>query len=123
MGGDPKKRNQSLHCQDHQDRGHTTEKCRTLWNHLEQLVKIGKLKQFLYQPSGEVSQARSRAQIDAFLRPPLGTISVIFAAPGRTGSHPSRVMSIGRPLAEALIPNPKRSRMEIRGRGGRRCKV
>ena len=52
MGWDPTKRNQSLHCQYHQDRGHTTKECRTLWNHLEQLVKIGKLKQFLYQSSG-----------------------------------------------------------------------
>ena len=52
MGGDPIKRNQSLLCQYHQDRGHTTEDCRTLCDYLEQLVKIGKLKQFLYQPFG-----------------------------------------------------------------------
>ena len=44
MVGDLTKRNQSLHCQYHQDRGHTAEECRTLWNHLEQLVKVGKLK-------------------------------------------------------------------------------
>ena len=48
MGGDPTKHNQSLHCQYHQDRGHITEECRTLWSHLEQLVRSGKLKQFLY---------------------------------------------------------------------------
>ena len=48
MSGDPLRRNQNLHCQYHQDRGHTTEDCRTLWNHLEQLVKEGKLQQFLY---------------------------------------------------------------------------
>ena len=35
MGEDPKRRNQSLHCQYHQERGHTTEDCRTLWSHLE----------------------------------------------------------------------------------------
>ncbi|XP_030943512.1 uncharacterized protein LOC115968298 [Quercus lobata] len=52
MSGDPTRRNQSLHCQCHQDRGHTTEDCRTLWNHLEQLVKKGKLQQFLYRPNG-----------------------------------------------------------------------
>ena len=55
MGGDSTKRNQSLHCQYHQDRGHTAKECRTLWNHLEQLVKIGMLNQFLYQPSGQDS--------------------------------------------------------------------
>ena len=51
MGGDPMKCNQSLHCQYHQDQGHTTEDCRTLWNHLEQLVREGRLKQFLYHLS------------------------------------------------------------------------
>ena len=44
MGGDPMRRNQSLHCQDHQERGHTTKDCRTLWNHLEQLVREGRLQ-------------------------------------------------------------------------------
>ena len=49
MGGDPMKRNQSLHCQYHQDRGHTTKDCRTLRSHLEQLVREGRLKQFLHK--------------------------------------------------------------------------
>ena len=35
MGGNPIRRNQSLHCQYHQERGHTTEDCRTLQNHLK----------------------------------------------------------------------------------------
>ena len=35
MGGDPTKHNQSLHYQYHQERGHSTEDCRTLWSHLE----------------------------------------------------------------------------------------
>ena len=39
MGGDPMRRNQSLHCQYHQEWGHIIEDCRTLWSHLEQLVK------------------------------------------------------------------------------------
>ena len=51
MNGDPLRRNQDLHYQYHQERGHTIEDCRTLWNHLEQLVKEGKLQQFLYQPN------------------------------------------------------------------------
>ncbi|XP_075646218.1 uncharacterized protein LOC142617289 [Castanea sativa] len=44
MVGDPMRSNQSLHCQYHWERGHTTEDCRTLWNHLEQLVRDGRLK-------------------------------------------------------------------------------
>ena len=45
--------------------------------------------------------------------PPLGTINVIFATPGRTGSHPFRVMSVARPPAEDSTPKPKRARIEI----------
>ena len=44
MNGDPLRRNQSLHCQYHQERGHTTEDYRTLWNHLDQLVRKGRLQ-------------------------------------------------------------------------------
>ncbi|XP_075640612.1 uncharacterized protein LOC142612401 [Castanea sativa] len=113
-GGDPMRRNQSLHCQYHQERGHTNEDCRTLWSHLEQLVKIEKLKQFLYQPNGQCSQAGSEAQRDASTRPPLGTISAILTAPRRTGFEPSRVISIAQPSTEDSPPNSKRGRLEAR---------
>nr|XP_023894889.1 uncharacterized protein LOC112006808 [Quercus suber] len=114
MGGDPMRCNQSLHCQYHQERGHTTEDYRTLWNHLEQLVRDGRLQQFLYRPNGQGDHAGSRAQGNASSRPPLGTINVIFATPGRTGSLPSRVMSVARLLAEDFNSEPKKARMEIR---------
>ena len=38
MVGDPAKRNQSLYCEYHQEPGHTTDDCRNLKNHLDQLV-------------------------------------------------------------------------------------
>ena len=44
IGGDPSKRNLGLYCHYHWDRGHTTEDCRTLKSHLEQLVREGRLK-------------------------------------------------------------------------------
>ena len=44
----------------------------------------------------------------------LGTINVILAAPGRTSSHPSRVMSVARPPAEDSNHELKKARMEIR---------
>ena len=44
MAREPRKRNPSLYCDYHQDHGHTTENCRNLWNHLEQLIREGKLK-------------------------------------------------------------------------------
>ena len=54
MAGNPMRRNQSLYCQYHQDQGHTTEDCRNLWDHLDQLVREGKLKQRLHHSSGQV---------------------------------------------------------------------
>ena len=42
----------------------------------------------------------------------LGTINVIFAAPGRTGSCPSRVMSVARLPSEDNSNEPKRARLE-----------
>ena len=47
MGGDTTKRNQNLYYYYHQDRGYTTEECTALQAFLDQLIKAGKLKQFL----------------------------------------------------------------------------
>ena len=112
IGGNPMRRNQSLHCQYHQERGHTTKDYRNLWNHLEQLVRDVRLKQFLYHPNGQGDQARLGAQGNASLRSSLGTINVIFTAPGRTGSHPSRVMSVAQLPAEDSKSKLKRARVE-----------
>ena len=78
MGGDPKKRNQSLHCQYHQNRRHTTEDCRTLRSHLGQLVREWKLKQFLHQPNGPRGLTGSGFQGNAFSRAFLGTVKSWF---------------------------------------------
>ena len=45
--------------------------------------------------------------------PSLGTISVIFAAPRRTGSYPSRVMSVSLRPTEGSSPMPKRVKIGI----------
>ena len=52
-------------------------------------------------------------QGDASLRLPLGIINVIFAAPGRTESCPSRVMSVSQSPAEEYNSMPKRAKMVI----------
>ena len=49
MGGDPSRRNQNFYCTYHKDKGHTTEQCRVLKDHLEQLVKVGHLKEFIVE--------------------------------------------------------------------------
>nr|XP_023898738.1 uncharacterized protein LOC112010622 [Quercus suber] len=113
MMGNPERRNHNLYCQYHQDHGHTTKDCRSLWDHLDQLVHEGKLKQFLHHSSGQGSQANSESRRDDSSRPPLGTINVIFAALGRTGSCPSRVMSVAHLSAGDANQDLKRARMEI----------
>ena len=62
MVGNPEKRNRNLYCQYHRDHGHTTEDCRSLWDHLDQLVRDGKLKQLLHHSSGLGGQANSRSE-------------------------------------------------------------
>ena len=47
-------------------------------------------------------------------RPLLGTINVIFAAPCRINSCPSRVMSVARFPTESNNSKPKRARIKIR---------
>ena len=47
---------------------------------------------------------------DATLRPHVGTINTILAAPGRTGGYPSRVLSVTQLPAEESQPGPKRAK-------------
>ena len=88
------------------------EDCRNLWDHLDQLVREGKLKQLLHHSSGQARQTCSAPRGDSSSRPPLGTINVIFAAPGKIGSCPSRVMFVARLSIEDNNSEPKRARIE-----------
>ena len=81
---------------------------------MEQLVRDGRLKQFLYRPSEYGDQTGLGAERDASSRPPLGTISVILAALGRTSSRPFQMMSIAQPFVGDSSFKPKRSRMKVR---------
>ena len=107
------RRNQSLYCQYHQDQGHTTEDCRNLWDHLDQLVREEKLKQLLHHSSGQGSQTGSEPRRDASSRPPLGTINVIFAALRRTRSCPSKIMFVAWLFADDSNSEPKRAKVSI----------
>jgi len=78
----------------YQDRGHTTEDCRTLCDYLEQLVKAGKLKQFMHQSPRLGSQIGQGYQREVVPRPPLVTISVILVTPSKEACSSSRIMFI-----------------------------
>ena len=112
MIGNPEKRNYNLYCQYHRDHGHTTEDYRSVWDHLDQLVRDGKLKQLLHHSSSLGGQTTSRPKKEIPLRPPLGTINVIFVAPSRTGLTPSRVMAVAHLSSEGINQEPKRVRVE-----------
>ena len=112
MAGDPSKRNQNLYCHYHQDHEHTTEDCRNLWNHLDQLVREGKLRHLLHPSSSHLGQAMQEPKKYVSLRPPTGTIHVILAAPRRTCSFPSKVLSVARLFAEDREREFKRSKKE-----------
>ncbi|XP_030943825.1 uncharacterized protein LOC115968545 [Quercus lobata] len=109
MAGDPAKCNKNLYCEYHQEPSHSTDDCRNLKNHLDRLVREGKLRHLLDHPVGWQEQSNVETR-QSTLRPPLGTINVILAIPGRTGSQPFRVMSVGWLLAEADGRESKRAR-------------
>ncbi|XP_050242256.1 uncharacterized protein LOC126691238 [Quercus robur] len=109
MAGDPSKYNQNLYCTYHQEPGHTTDDCRNMKNHLDRLVREGKLRHLLHHPVGWQEQSNIETR-QSTLRPPIGTINVILVAPGRTGSNPFRVMSVGRLPVEADDRESKRAR-------------
>ena len=64
-----------------------------------------------FQWSGESSQLWVSKRYS--FKTPLGTINVIFAAPGRTGSCTSRIMSVARLSSRDIHQDPKRARVEL----------
>ena len=71
------------------------------------------MKQLLHHCRDLGGQANPGSQRDIPSRPPLGTINVIFAAPGRIGSCPSRIMSVARLSSGETSQDPKRARVEL----------
>jgi hypothetical protein len=47
LGGDPSKRDPNKYCSYHRDKGHMTERCYSLKQHLEELAKAGHLRRYL----------------------------------------------------------------------------
>ena len=62
---------------------------------------------------GSFRTTGSTSQGNAASEPPLGTINVIFAAPGRTGSCPSRVMSVSCYSDDECNSAPKRNKTNV----------
>ena len=80
---------------------------------MNQLVGEGKLKSLLHHSSGQGNQTNSNFRKNATFGPPLGTINVIFAAPGRIGFCPSKVMSVARLSSDEGVSESKRAKVLI----------
>nr|XP_023884265.1 uncharacterized protein LOC111996511 [Quercus suber] len=79
---------------------------------MDQLVREGKMRHLLHYSSGHQGQTHQKPQKDTALGPPVGTINVILAAPGRTSTRPSRVLSMAQLPAKKSQPEPKRAKMK-----------
>ena len=80
---------------------------------MEQLVREGRLKHLLHHSSGRGGQSSSTTQGNVAPKLPLGTINVIFAAPGRTGYFPSKIMSVSCYSDEDSNSRPKRIKTNV----------
>ena len=69
------------------------------------------MKQLLHHSSSLGGQTDTRPERENPSRP-LGIINVIFAAPGRMGSCPSRVMSVARLSSKDGSHESKRARLD-----------
>ena len=70
------------------------------------------MKQLLHHSNSLGGQTASRPEKENPSRPPLGTINVIFAAPDRTGSCPSKVISVAHLSSRDGSHEPKRARLD-----------
>ena len=70
------------------------------------------MKQLVHHSSGLGGQTGARSERENLSRPPLGTINVIFVAPGRTGSWPSRVMSMAHLSPKDSRHEPKKAKLD-----------
>ena len=70
------------------------------------------MKQLLHHSSSLSGQTDTRLERENPSRSSLGIINVIFAVLGRTGSCPSRVMSVARLFPEDSSHEPKRAKLD-----------
>ena len=68
------------------------------------------MKHLSHHSSGHQSQTHQEPRRDATLRPPVGTINTILAAPGRMGTCPSRVLSVTQLPTEESQSEPKKAK-------------
>ncbi|XP_030926687.1 uncharacterized protein LOC115953245 [Quercus lobata] len=112
MWGDPSRRNQNLYCTYHKDKGHITEQCRVLKDHLGQLVKAGYLKDFVVDSGNQDTGQRTR-QRGNFLPSPLGVIEVIHATSRGTTVTKRKVVLVVVPAGYCSSEQPFKKKLRF----------
>ena len=87
MKGDPNKRNRNKYCRFHKDHGHDTDECFDLKQQVENLIRQGKLRNFLGQ---DHKDKKLKGKIEESSQPPLGEIRVIIGGTSTRQSSKSR---------------------------------
>ena len=87
MKGDPNKRNRNKYCRFHRDHGHDTDECFDLKQQIENLIRQGKLKNFLGR---DHKDEKLKGKMEESLRPPLGEIRFIIGGSSTGQSSKSK---------------------------------
>ena len=85
MKGDPNKRNKNKYCRFHRDHEYDTEECYDLKQQIKNLIKKGKLRNFLRR---DHKDEKLKEKVEEPSRPSLGEIRVILG--GTSTRRPSK---------------------------------
>ena len=89
MKGDPNKHNRNKYCRFHRDHMHDMDECFDLKQQIENLIRQGKLRNFLRQNHKD---KKLKGKLEEPSRPPLGEIKVIIGGTSIGQSSKSRKM-------------------------------
>ncbi|XP_030964375.1 uncharacterized protein LOC115985578 [Quercus lobata] len=87
MKGDPNKCNKNKYCHFHRDHGHDTDECYDLKQQIENLIRQGKLRNFL---GGDHKDEKLKGKVEKPSQPSLGEIRVIIGGTSVRQSSKSR---------------------------------
>ena len=74
MKGDPNKHNQNKYCRFYRDHGHDTDECFDLKQQIENIIRQGKLRNFLGR---DYKDEKLKAKVEELSQPSLGEIRMI----------------------------------------------
>ena len=87
LKGDPNRHSKDKYCRFHRDHGHDTADCYDLKQHIEALIKQGKLQRFVRKErANQPLQEQNPRRDNERPRPPIGDIRMIVGGTAVTGS-------------------------------------